>query len=208
MRYQRYLPFVLLFGSQAAAPAQTPADLFDGSVVHEISLTMTAANWQAQKDHYLDNTYFNVDSFQWRGAAATTTVNNIGIHSRGHGSRSPIKPGLHLGFDHYVKGQTFLGLTGLELKSNTEDPSLLHELLSMRLFQRMGIPAPREVSARFYVNGEYIGLYNLVEVINQEFLQRVFNENNGYLYQYAPGDWTGVPNAGYHFEYLGQDLTK
>jgi len=208
MRYQRYLPFVLLFGSQTAALAQTTADLFDGSAVHEIRLTMPPANWQAQKDHYLDDTYFNVDSFQWRGAAATITVNNIGIHSRGHGSRSPIKPGLHIGFDHNVKGQTFLGLTGLELKSNTEDPTLLHELLSMALFRRMGIPAPREVSVRFYVNEEYIGLYNLVEVINQDFLQRVFNENNGYLYQYAPGDWTGVPSAGYHFEYLGQDLTK
>jgi uncharacterized protein (TIGR03437 family) len=208
MRYQRYLPFVLLFGSQTAALAQTTADLFDGSAVHEIRLTMPPANWQAQKDHYLDDTYFNVDSFQWRGAAATITVNNIGIHSRGHGSRSPIKPGLHIGFDHYVKGQTFLGLTGLELKSNTEDPSMVHERVTMLLFQRMGIPAPREVSSRLYVNGEYIGLYNLVEVIDQNFLQRVFNESNGYLYQYAPGDWNRVANGGYHFEYLGQDLTK
>jgi uncharacterized protein (TIGR03437 family) len=207
MRYQRYLPFALLFASQAAAPAQTTADLFDASVLHEIRLTMPSANWQAQKDHYLDDTYFNVDTFQWRGAAATITVNNIGIHSRGHGSRSPIKPGLHVGFDHYVKGQTFLGLTGLELKSNTEDPSMVHERVTMLLFQRMGIPAPREVSSRVYVNGEYIGLYNLVEVIDQNFLQRAFNESNGYLYQYVPGDWAG-PNAGYHFEYLGQDLTK
>jgi uncharacterized protein (TIGR03437 family) len=72
----------------------------------------------------------------------------------------------------------------------------------------MGIPCSREVHSTFYVNGEYIGVYLLVEYPDAAFLTRIFNESTGYEYNYVPGDWTGVVGAGYHFEYLGPDLTK
>jgi uncharacterized protein (TIGR03437 family) len=58
------------------------------------------------------------------------------------------------------------------------------------------------------VNGEYIGVYLLVEYPDATFLTRIFNENTGYEYNYVPGDWAGIPNGGYHFEFLGTDLTK
>ena len=200
-----------MFGVQAVALAQTPttADLFDGSVLHEVRITMSTYAWEALKSDYLTDALFVVDTFQWTGAGGkTASVGHFQTHNRGHGSRSPIKPGLHLTFDALVKGQTFLGLSSLELKPNTQDASLLHERLSMLLFGRMGIPCSREVHSTFYVNGEYIGVYLLVEYPDTEFLTRIFNENTGYEYNYVPGDWTGVVGAGYHFEYLGPDLTK
>ena len=167
-------------------------DLFDDSVVHEIRITMPAANWQALKDHYLDNTYLQRRQPPMEGSRSNTvTVNNLTVRSRGHGSRSPNKPGLHVDFNRNVTTQTFLGLSEFDLKSNTQDPSLIHERISMKLFTRMGVPASREVSTRVYVNGEYIGLYNLVESPDAQMLRRLFNENNGYLYEYKPGDWTG-----------------
>jgi uncharacterized protein (TIGR03437 family) len=209
--FQKQLLLVTLFGVQATALAQTPttADLFDGSVLHEVRVTMSDYAWQALKSDYLTDAVFIVDTFQWKGAGGlTASVGNFQMHNRGHGSRSPIKPGLHLTFDAIVKGQTFLGLSSLELKPSTQDESLLHERLSMLLFGRMGIPCSREVHSRFYVNGEYIGVYLLVEYPDTEFLTRIFNENTGYEYNYAPGDWQGILNAGYHFEYLGPDLSK
>ena len=57
------------------------------------------------------------------------------------------------------------------------------------------------------MNGEYIGVYLLVEYPDTEFLTRIFNENTGYEYNYVPGDWAGIVGGGYHFEYLGPDLT-
>jgi len=81
---------------------------------------MLDADWQALKADYLLDTPFNVGTFQWKGAGGlTASVGNFQMHNRGHGSRSPIKPGLHLTFDANVKGQTFLGLSSLELKPNT-----------------------------------------------------------------------------------------
>ena len=211
MVFQKQFLLAALFGAQAAALAQTPTatDLFDGSVLHEVRMTMLDADWQALKAGYLTDTAFNVATLQWKGAGGlTASVGNFQMHNRGHGSRSPIKPGLHLTFDANVKGQTFLALSALELKPNTQDASLLHERLSFLLFARMGIPCSREVHSTFYVNGEYIGVYLLVEYPDAAFLTRIFNESAGYEYNYIPGDWTGIVGAGYHFEYLGPDLTK
>ena len=210
MAFQKQLLLVALFGAQAAALAQTPTatDLFDGTVLHEVRVTMLDADWQALKAAYQTDTPFNAGTFQWKGAGGlTASVANFQMHNRGHGSRNPIKPGLHVTFDANVKGQTFLGLSSLELKPNVQDGSMLHERLSMLLFARMGIPCSREVHSTFYVNGEYIGVYLLVEYPDTTFLTRIFNESTGYEYNYVPGDWAGIVNGGYHFEYLGPDLS-
>ncbi len=209
MPFQKQLVFAAAILAQSAALAQTPtaADLFDGTVLHEVRITMKPTDWTALKAAYLTDMDFNVDSFQWKGAGSLTgSVNTFTMHNRGHGSRSPIKPGLHISFDGLVKGQTFLGLSALELKPNTQDGSMLHERISMLLFNRMGIPGSRETHSRFYVNDEYIGVYLLVEYPDASLLSRIFNESTGYLYNYVPGDWAGVPGGGWHFEYLGPDL--
>jgi spore coat protein CotH len=133
------------------------------------------------------------------------TVRNAGIRSRGFGSRSGTKPGLRVDMDRYSTEQTFLGLKSFVLDNLVQDPSAIHETTAMRLFSRLNIPAPREAHARLYVNGEYAGLYAIVEAVDKSFLARVFGEvngntqNDGYLYEYEfIGRWL--------FDNLGSDL--
>jgi CotH kinase protein len=168
--------------------------LFDDTVVQEIRLVVNSTDWQRLKDHYLENTYYPAD-LQWGGL----TVRNVGIRQRGTGSRSPVKPGLFVDFERYVTGQRFLGLKGLVLRNNTQDASNLHERVSMLFFRRMGLPAPREAHMTLYVNNEYVGLYTVVEAIDEMFLQRALGENQGYLFSYDyPAD--AQP---YYFDYRG-----
>ena len=60
----------------------------------------------------------------------------------------------------------------------------------MRFFTRLGIPAPRETHTQLYVNGEYTGLYGLVESVDKTMMGRVFGsigdnvQNDGYLFEY------------------------
>src|SRR5439155_8468449 len=123
------------------------------------------------------------------------------MRSRGTGSRSGVKPGLRVDFDRYVTEQTFLGLKSFILRNNTQDPSNLHERLSMHLFRRMNLPAPREAHTRLFVNNEYVGLYTIVESGDKAFLKRQFDEDEGYLFKYDyPTD--AQP---YRFEYRGSD---
>ena len=83
--------------AQAPAPQSTPNSpqplesdpFFDNTKLQTISLTINSRDWQSLIDNYLDNTYYPSD-LKWN----TTTVRNVGIRSRGNGSRSGVKPGL------------------------------------------------------------------------------------------------------------------
>ena len=194
---------VLLLALLASAPlvsnrlrfSSDPTDsLFDDSVLHEVRLVVEAKHWETLLGNYLSNDYYQAQ-LTWND----TVVRNVGIRSRGNGSRSGAKPGLRVDFDRYADGQTFLGLTGLVLRNNTQDASNMREQLSMALFRRLGLPAPREAFTRLFVNDEYVGLYTLVEEVNREFLTRTFGESDGYLYEYEydPRDQP------YYFEHRG-----
>jgi spore coat protein H len=177
----------------AADPALS-APFFDGSVMHEIRLDMNSRDWQTLRENYLSNAYYPAD-FHW----GSEVVRNIGIRSRGTASRSEVKPGLRVDFNRYADDQTFLGLTSFVLRNNTTDRTNLHERISMLMFERMGVPAPREAHTRLYINGNYVGLYSIVESIDKNFLARTRGENDGYLYKFD----RNIGDAPYYVTYGG-----
>jgi hypothetical protein len=182
---------VLLYGHAAPGVAQTLDDVFNPASLNDIRLMLHSSDWQNLKTNFLDNTYYPTD-LTW----GSITVRNVGIRSRGLGSRSPIKPGLRVDFDRYATGQRFLGAKSIILDNLTQDPSMMKEVLSMSLFNRVGLPAPREAFVRLYVNNTLVGLYAVVESIDKNFLDRAFGQDGGNLYEY---DYT----TDYNFEYLG-----
>ena len=189
------LLILALSASVASMNGATPTanDLFDDSVLHEISLDIHPSDWRRLQDNFTSNTYYPA-SFQWRGM----TVDYIGIRSRGLGSRSATKPGLRVDFNQFQPGLEFLGLKSIVLDNLTQDPSMLRERLSLKMFRRMGIAAPRVAHAKLMLNGQYAGLYAIVESVDKGFLKRNLGEDSGYLYEY---DWTRE----YRFEYLGSN---
>ena len=177
------------------AGSPSASDLFDPTVVQELHLTVNTRDWVQLKEEFREDTYYLAD-VRWRDKV----VRNVGIRSRGRGTRSGSKPGLRVDFNRYSAGQEFLGLKSLVLDNFLQDPSMIRERVAMLLFEEMGIPAPREVHARLFVNGEYVGLYAIVESVDKHFLKRQLGEDDGYLYEFK---WKDTP---YNFEYLGSDL--
>ena len=182
------------------AAAQTADDLFSRQDLQRVDLWLHSSDWAKLKAEFLTNTYYPAD-LTWNNQ----TVRNVGIRSRGRGSRHPHKPGLRVDFDRYTTKQTFLGVKSLVLDNLTQDPSGVHETVAMALYARLGVPAPREIHTRLYVNNEYIGVYVIVESIDKDFLTRVFGsigddtQNDGYLYEFKwMDDWK--------FTYLGSGL--
>lgn len=174
-----------------AARAQTTDDLFNGAVLGRVDLQLHSADWTKLKENFQTNTYYPAD-FLWNGQ----TVYNVGIRSRGRGSRSTHKPGLKIDFDKYSDQQKFLGLKALVLDNLTQDASGIHEKTAMAFLNRLGIAAPRESAVRLYVNNEYIGLYSLVEAVDKQMLARVYGvigddtQNDGWLYEFTyQEDW-------------------
>lgn len=182
-----------------AAPRD--ADLFNGDVLQRVDLRFEAGAWESLKVHFRENTYYPAD-LTWNGH----TVSRAGVRSRGSGSRSGAKPGLLVDMDRYAQGQRLLGLESIVLDNLTQDASGIRETVAMRFFGRLNIPAPREAHTRLYVNGEYAGLYAIVEDVNEALLNRVFGsaggkQDDGYLFEF-----NYIPGAPWRFEYLGPTL--
>jgi CotH kinase protein len=190
---------LLLPASSIAQTTTDPADpFFDDSVLQDIFITINSRDWAGLKEHFLENTYYPCD-FKWNG----TTVRNIGIRSRGTGSRSGTKPGLRVDFDRYTTDQKFLGLKSFILRNNTQDASGMRERLSMLMFRRMGMVAEREAHARLFINNVYSGLYTIVESIDKTFLKKQFAEDDGHLYEFSFDNTEGA--TVFNFSYPGSD---
>lgn len=193
---------VLVAGAAGRATAQTADDFFNPDTLQRIELWLNSSDWSKLKAAFQENTYFPAD-VTWNGQ----TVRNVGIRSRGLGSRSGTKPGLRVDFDRYSADQTFLGLKSFVLDNLTQDASGVKETVAMRFFARLGIPAPRETHTRLYVNGSYAGLYALVESVDKTMVGRVFGsigdnvQNDGYLFEY-----NYVLGSPWRFDYPGADL--
>ena len=198
----RAFTVVLALSCALPAAAQTTDDLFNPESVQRIELWLNSSDWAKLKASFQENTYYPAD-LTWNGQ----TVRNVGIRSRGLGSRSATKPGLRVDFDRYASGQQFLGLKSFVLDNLTQDPSGIKETVAMRFFARLGIPAPRETHAQVFVNGAYAGLYGLVESVDKTMMGRVFGsigdnvQNDGYLFEY-----NYVLDQPWRFGYEGADL--
>ncbi len=196
------LAIIVALMTPAAAAAQTADDLFNPDVLQRIELWLNSTDWSKLKASFQENTYYPADVI-WNGQ----TVRNVGIRSRGLGSRSATKPGLRVDFDRYANGQQFLGLKSFVLDNLTQDQTGIKETAAMRLYTRLGVPAPRATHTRLFVNGDYVGLYGLVESVDKTMMGRIFGsigdnvQNDGYLFEY-----NYVLGSPWRFAYEGPEL--
>jgi hypothetical protein len=188
----------LLFGiGHDPAPTSSGADaFFDDTALQEIRIAISEKDWQTIQENYLLNDYYPCD-FRWRNEV----VRNVGIRSRGTGSRSGVKPGLRVDFDRFSTSQKFLGLKSFVLRNNTQDSTNMHERLSMLLYRRIGMPAAREAHTKLYINDRYAGLFTIVESPDKEYMKRNYGEDSGWIfkYDYPPSQ------APYYFEDRGSN---
>jgi spore coat protein H len=163
----------------APASAQTVTELFDSNSLQEIRLHVNSRDLRTLRANTELNTYYTAD-LTWRNIR----VRNVGIRSRGQGSRNPTKIGLRVDMDRYTTDQTFVGLKTIILDNAWQDDSLIRERLAFGLFERMGLPAPRESFCRLFINDEYQGVYTITEEIDAAFAKRVTGESDGTLFEY------------------------
>ena len=194
----RWFAFILLLSVAQPLAAQTTNDFFNGDVLQEIRIDVNPKDWKRLKDNFLENTYYPAD-MHWVFNGKFVEAPQVAIRSRGTGSRSGVKPGLLVDFDRYNSRRRFLGLKSVVLRNNVQDATMLHERVSFAFMRRLGIPAPRAVHARLLVNGEYMGLYTIVENIDDAYLADRFKDGDARLFEYDYGRF----DPPYFFGYKG-----
>ena len=94
----------------------------------------------------------------------------------------------------------FYGLNKLQFHAMNLDNSQMRERLGYHLFRSMGVPAPRAVHARLIINGQYNGLFALVEQIDGRFAKENWDDDDGNVYKEAwPLTNEGVPHSTDHY---------
>jgi spore coat protein CotH len=105
--------------------------------------------------------------------------------------------------------QNLHGLTALNLHAGALDPTRAREALAFAVFRAAGVPAPRTAFAEVTLTvpgrytREYLGLYTVVEDVDQAFLRDRFKTDKGLLLR--PERMQGLAYLGEEWEkYKGQ----
>jgi len=170
---------------------QVPGDqLFDNSIIHEIKIVSLFENLRdTLESNYMMS--FGMNQFQIRDipyAPAKLIVDGIildtlgirykGFNSWWHSVKKPIK----IDLNRYKSGQEYDGLKKFNLHNGSGDPTFIRENIDYKILRSLGIKAPRTSYAKVFVDTSYIGLYRVVEQIDNTFLDVNFGNHNGNLY--------------------------
>jgi len=182
---RRASPFVATLAALllSAASARAADVMFNQGVLHEVRIVMDPGDWQALRDNFRGNQYYAANV-----SIDGEVVQQVGIRSRGKGSRSGEKPGIKIDFNKYVANQAFHGYGAVHVKNSIQDASFIREPLALSVYEALGIAAPQISFARLTVNDQYWGLYNLVEDVKKAFLTNRFGEDGGNLFKYEYDD--------------------
>ena len=131
----------------------------------------------------------------------------VGVHLRGHRSFRPFdqKSAWRIDFEKFGEGD-FYGLRHITLNNMLGDGSMLAEELAYRLYERVGLPAPRHGYACMIVNDRPATLYGTIETMDEDFVLSQFSDPSGNLYEGDGGvDLSTEEYGGFQHKYSGGD---
>ncbi|MBI3509132.1 MAG: CotH kinase family protein [Bacteroidetes bacterium] len=197
--------------------AQNPGDtLFNSSHIHDINITFSQPSfWDSLMLYKEHADSFNISTKNMMGNFIIdgTPIDSVGIKLKGNSSFGypGRKKSIKITFNNYVIGKKLEGLTVIDLNNNTLDPTMMREKLLLDFMNRKGLPAPRCTYARVSYNGQYVGLYKIIEQVDKEFIQTHYNTWGGNLFKGDPGGtltWMGsVPSTYYPYYELHSNTT-
>lgn len=192
MQILRFLHFYLAFCFAIVVNAQidNPDNdkLFREFEITEIRVSMSASDKTillAEENRYAE-IYVPADLVIKNSQLNNVEVLNVGVRLRGNTARQHSKRSFKIDFREYG-GTKFEDHKKINLKPNVNDPTMVRELLSMHLYRKMGVPAPRVAPAALYINDEYMGSYLITEQVDDEFVDRRFGHEEGFLYKCSYG---------------------
>jgi len=171
------------------SPAEEVPNLYDDTVVREVRITFASDDWLALLQANGCRGFGGPGGGQPGGGTAAkdvpatvevdgTRLEQVGIRCKGNSSLSinGSKKPLNLTIDAFQAGQDLWGFDVLNLDNNFNDPSQLRAAIGLRLLANYA-PVPRFAFARVTINGDYVGLYTVVEQVNGEWADHWFDDS-------------------------------
>jgi spore coat protein CotH len=181
----------------AGLTAATPDDgaPFYQDRVSTVRILMGEEDWAFCMEHPFAEQYVQADF--WFN---DELVPDVGVRTKGNSSLSqaaawdsPRLP-LCVDFNLFNKARAFHGLKKVFLNNGWSDPTLVREVVTYKLFEEFGLPASRATLVDLWVNDIHLGVYTMVEMVDQTFINNHFQDGSGHLYKpelvSARLDWT------------------
>jgi len=179
--------------SQPSFPPNAP--VFDSSVVARVDITINPDTLQWIYENVDSDIEFHA-TFMFDNGTINETEENIGFRLRGNTSRQSQKKSFKISINSFESGRKFHGMEKLNLNGEHNDPSIIRSRICWDWLRQFNIAAPRSTHVQVYINGDYYGLYIMVEHIDEEFAESRFGNKDGNLYKCLyPAD----------LKYLGSD---
>jgi hypothetical protein len=199
--------------SHGASAAPAYGLVFPDDAVNRLDIEMTAAQWSSVRANMKtlwgfdfgakgpgyaiprkDPDYIDVTlRFNRR------TWSHVGFRLKGNSSlgsawlNGNYKLPFRLNFDRFedrypeIGNQRFHGFKELSMSPNFRDPALIREKTAADIFRLAGVPAARTAFYRVYIDfgagARYVGVYTMVEIIEDTMLASQFGSANGNVYK-------------------------
>lgn len=203
---------LLFLAFRLSSSSQNGMLVFNDTVLHTLFIETSLPNWFETLEQDFQLNFSNPELYPeiyhkckvtWDGIV----LNDCGFREKGNSSNSLINFGkkkpFKISFDKFLN-QELDGLKKLNLNNFTNDPSLLHNAISCKIFRDAGLVASRTSYTKLWINDEYLGLYVAIENVDKTFLKFQFgnDQNGGNLYKTdrnagVPLDWQGPESSGY-----------
>ncbi len=185
------LSFLFARESDLIYRAQSTADIY-------ITVEQSKLDWIYVNP---DSDSLHLSSLRFQNNLLDINIDSVGFSIRGNTSRNSAKKSFKLDLNEYVKGQKIVGIEKLNLKAEQNDPSLIRSTFAFKLMEKIGLKASRVTYARVYINDNYMGLYEIIEHIDENFANYHFGNNDGNLWKCLwPADlnYRGSDPSNYH----------
>ncbi|RNC79703.1 MAG: spore coat protein [Balneola sp.] len=180
--------------------------VFEENTLKRIDITISSSNWAAMQADLDENLTGSIEDIDFTPVWVPATISfdgliwsKVGVRYKGNstllnasrsgGDKYPFK----LDFDEFedefpeIDDQRFYGFKQLNLGNNYSDDTFMREKIAPDLFREFGVSAPRTAFYAVYLdrgNGSnFIGLYTLVEEVDDSVPDSQFPDDNGNLYK-------------------------
>lgn len=174
--YQYQVQAVDVTGRVSDLSAAVPAGRLsiDDATLPVYSLTIDPADWE-----FLYAFPFNENSITGTLTFEDTSY-DVSVRYRGAGSRLTNKKNWKLKFS---SDSPWDNKDTLNLNADNMDFSYLRGPLSYRILNQIGVDAPQQQYALFFVNGQYMGVYSDYEQIDEHYMERTGRNDDTIIYK-------------------------
>lgn len=168
----------------AAAEPDYAGGVFDKNKITAIDIQVDEDDWQNMLDNATKEEYISCNL-----TINGQTITTVGIRPKGNSSLRTVansdsdRYSFKFEFDHYIEGQTFMGLDKMVINNVQSDATYMKDYLSYDLMTYIGVKSPLFAYSNVTVNGKNWGLYIAVEAIEESFAQRNYGSDYGMIYK-------------------------